>query len=101
MEANAIEFGSFTLASGKKSDYYANMKKVATNPSALDRIAEELSKNITARRIAGVELGALPLLIATALRLRIPFIIVRKAGKALTGSKALSSARFRGEKWWI
>jgi len=31
-KCGAIKFGDFTLASGKKSSYYVDIKKASTNP---------------------------------------------------------------------
>ncbi len=81
IEAGAIKFGDFTLASGKKAGYYIDIKEALTRPDILDEISEGLSEKVSADRIAGVELGAVPLLIAASMRLKIPYIIVRKEKK--------------------
>ncbi len=78
LDNGAIKFGDFTLTSGQKSNYYVDIKEVSTQPRLLGELATELSKNVRSKLIAGVELGAVPLLIATALRLDIPYLIVRK-----------------------
>jgi orotate phosphoribosyltransferase len=85
-KSGAVAFGEFTLASGKKSDYYVNIKKAYTDPGALKRItacfrsmAEEAGNTPTA--LAGMELGAVPLMVALALELDVPFVIVRKDAK--------------------
>jgi len=40
----ALEFGDFVLASGEKSTYYLDIKKVVTRPEALERIAALISR---------------------------------------------------------
>jgi orotate phosphoribosyltransferase len=82
----AIKFGDFTLASGKKSSYYVDIKKASTNPVILKRIAESMSKvlkerSLTADYIGGVALGGVPIAVAASLETGIPLVIVRKETK--------------------
>ena len=42
-ECGAIKFGDFTLASGKKSKYYIDIKKASASPRILKQIAHEIS----------------------------------------------------------
>jgi orotate phosphoribosyltransferase len=80
--AKAVKFGDFTLTSGKKSNYYVDMKTpVANSPALLRELSEELATRVYAKTIAGVELGAVPLLIATAVKLGIPYAIIRKEAR--------------------
>ena len=82
VERNAVKFGDFTLSSGMRTTFFVNVKNAATDPKALKIFAEEIAKNVRAQVIAGVELGAVPLLAATSLNLGdIPYIIVRKEYK--------------------
>ena len=46
-ENKVFEEGEFTLASGKKSSYYVNMKKAITEPLILSTIAELISERIS------------------------------------------------------
>ncbi|MEM0155715.1 MAG: orotate phosphoribosyltransferase [Thermoplasmataceae archaeon] len=78
LKSGAIKTGEFVLTSGKKSNYYVDIKEAATDPAVLKEISAELSKNIKARKIAGMELGAVPILVSTAIRLSIPYVILRK-----------------------
>ncbi len=75
---NAVKTGNFELTYGRKTNFFVNVKEVSTNPEILGQIAEDLSRNVRAGTIAGVELGAVPLLVATSINLGIPFVIVRK-----------------------
>src|SRR5437867_3577282 len=57
--SGALQFGTFTLASGKTSSYYVDIKKAITRPDLLRRIAKAMAPYARgASRIAGVELGA-------------------------------------------
>ncbi|ASJ07613.1 orotate phosphoribosyltransferase [Thermococcus pacificus] len=89
----AILFGRFVLTSGRESDYYINVKKLSTNPRALRLIArlmaEEAEKaGVEFDRVAGPELGAVPIATALALETGNPLVIVRKKPKGHgTGSQ--------------
>ena len=81
-DSGAVRFGRFTLASGQISDVYVDIKKAWTDPHRLAAIAEELARRVgAADRLAGMELGAVPLVVATALRTGLPYVVVRKAAK--------------------
>lgn len=85
LSAGAIKFGDFVLTSGKHSRYYVDIKDAATDPETLDLISQIFSDRIGLNRIAGVELGAVPLLVATAVKKGLPYIIIRKERKHGTG----------------
>ncbi len=81
-ESGAVRFGEFTLASGQVSDVYVDIKKAWTDPARLAVMAAELAARVgDAERLAGMELGAVPLVVATALRTGLPYVVVRKAAK--------------------
>lgn len=78
-ECGAIQFGRFVLTSGAISDYYIDIKKASTDPKTLKTIAQEMSKYTTGYDLlAGMELGAVPLVVALSLKTGIPYVIVRK-----------------------
>ena len=82
LDAGAVRFGEFTLASGEKSDVYIDVKKAWTDPARLDRLAAALAARAGADdRFAGMELGAVPLVVAVALRTGKPYVVLRKAAK--------------------
>ena len=81
LKKNAVKLGSFTLASGKKSDFYMDIKKAYTKPEVLREITREMArliKNEKPDKIAGVAVGAVPLVTALSLESGLPFLIVRK-----------------------
>jgi len=92
-EEGAILFGHFVLTSGKESDYYINVKKLITNPRVLKLIAEMMKERaeeegIEFDRVAGPELGAVPIATALSLETGKPLVIVRKKPKGHgTGSQ--------------
>ena len=91
----AIRYGDFTLASGKKSKYYIDIKKASTDPKVLKLIARQAAfriKQMDVNIIAGVELGGVPLATAVSMETELPLLIVRKAVKGY-GTKS----RFVGD----
>lgn len=80
--AGALRFGTFTLTSGETSSYYVDIKKAITRPDLLKRIADAMAPYARdADRIAGVELGAVPIAAAVGLASGKPYVMVRKATK--------------------
>jgi orotate phosphoribosyltransferase len=99
----AILYGDFTLASGKKSRYYIDIKKASTDPKVLRPVAAEMAtelrhKGIKVDRIAGVVLGSIPLAVALSLETGIPFIMVRKEKKDHGTSKLIEGTYQKGER---
>jgi orotate phosphoribosyltransferase len=81
IDAGAIEFGDFTLASGAASKYYVDIKTASTNPWILSAIAKEVAGLATFDAVAGVAVGGIPLAVAVALHSGKPFAIVRQQEK--------------------
>jgi orotate phosphoribosyltransferase len=82
VDAEAVRFGTFTLASGETSDVYVDVKRAWPSPDRLDVIARALTARLgPAERLAGMELGAVPLVVAVAMRARLPYVILRKTAK--------------------
>ena len=82
VESEALRHGSFTLASGKHTNYYVDLKKAITRPAILHTVAELVRPySQEADRIAGVELGAIPIAAAVSLASGKPYVMVRKALK--------------------
>jgi orotate phosphoribosyltransferase len=80
----AVSYGDFTLASGKKSSYYIDIKKASTDPKTLKLIARQAAikvKEMDVNIIAGVELGGVPLATAVSMETDLPLLIIRKATK--------------------
>lgn len=79
--ADALRFGEFELSHGGTSSYYVDKYRFETDPEALAPIAGAFADLVGDRQLAGVALGAVPLVTATALRTGRPYVIVRKAAK--------------------
>jgi len=60
----ALAFGDFTLASGKKSTYYVNSKKVLFHAEAITLLGEQLhdaTADLDYEAVGGLEVGAIPM----------------------------------------
>lgn len=80
-ECGAIKYGEFTLTSGKKSNYYVDIKLASTRPDVLQMIASKMAREVDGEKIAGMELGAVPIASAVSLKKDLPFLMVRKESK--------------------
>jgi orotate phosphoribosyltransferase len=70
-KARAMSFGQFTLASGKTSTYYINSKKALFNSEVVALVGEalwELTRDLSIQALGGLEVGAIPMATAAALR---------------------------------
>lgn len=81
--AAAVLHGQFTLRSGQTSTFYIDKYRFQMRPELLRRAAAAMAERIApgTTRLAGVELGAVPLVTAVALHTGLPFVIVRKGAK--------------------
>jgi len=97
-EAALLE-GDFVLSSGERSSFYVDKYLFSTEPGLLSDVAGALAEQIPegVERLAGVELGAVPLVVATALATGLPYIIVRKSAKE-HGSSAGQSIEGRSNR---
>jgi len=82
-EVECIKFGDFILSSGKRSDYYIDIKKATTNPKVLKLVGEMIADEIKDEnvKVAGVELGSVPIATAVSIISQKPLLIVRKKAK--------------------
>jgi orotate phosphoribosyltransferase len=95
--------GDFVLRSGKRSKYYLDKYRFETQPELLRalgvRIAAAVSEvDPAAVRLAGPELGAVPLAAAAALESGLPLLLVRKAAKEYSTSKRIEGVFEEGER---
>lgn len=95
----ALRFGTFTLASGKTSTYYVDIKKAITRPEILRTIGDAMAAYAGgADKIAGVELGAVPLAAAVSLASGKPYLMVRKEAKGHGTKKEYEGDLEKGER---
>jgi orotate phosphoribosyltransferase len=105
-ECGAIKFGDFTLASGKKSKYYIDIKKASANPRILKLMASEIAEkikinSIDADYIGCVALGGVPIAVAVSLETDLPLIIIMVEDVATTGGSVLKAIKLLREEGLI
>jgi len=87
-DADAVRYGEFELSHGGTSDYYVDKYLFETDPHCLGLIAEAFAERIDEPKLAGVALGAVPLVAVTAVETDRPYVIARKKAKAYgTGNR--------------
>jgi orotate phosphoribosyltransferase len=99
----ALLHGDFVLRSGKRSSVYLDKYRFETDPALLGPIGAALGELVAASsptpaRLAGPELGAVPLAAAAALASGIPFLIVRKATKDYGTQGRIEGVHEAGER---
>ena len=80
-DADAVRFGEFELAHGGMSDYYVDKYRFETDPRCLSLIARAFAARVGEEKLAGVALGAVPLVAVTSAETELPYVIVRKQKK--------------------
>lgn len=100
-DMKVVQTGEFTLASGKKSNYFVNIKRASTNPQVLREIGKAMAPFVGDAKIAGMALGAVPLAVAVALETNRPFVMVRKEPKDHGTKELIEGDVSPGEKFII
>ncbi len=93
--------GDFILSSGKSSKYYLDKWRFETDPALLREIATALASLLPSPppdRLAGVELGGVPLVTALALETGIPYLIVRRQAKEYGTGKEVEGLFQQGDR---
>jgi orotate phosphoribosyltransferase len=94
--------GDFVLRSGRRSRYYLDKYRFETRPDLLGALGERIAQAVAehepdAVRLAGPELGAVPLAAAASLASGLPFLIVRKEAKEYGTGNRLEGVYEEGE----
>jgi uridine monophosphate synthetase len=85
LEAGCVQFGDFTLKSGKRSPIYFDLRRLISSPRLLERVAAAYLPLLAALaydRIAGIPYAGLPIATAISLLNGSPMIYPRKEVKA-------------------
>jgi len=83
MKEIALLHGEFTLRSGKKSNWYFDKYRFEGIPSIMRGVAHHMARLVPdgTDRIAGIELGGIPMCTALSLETDIPCMFIRKKAK--------------------
>lgn len=87
----ALLHGEFTLRSGRKSRYYLDKYRFETQPDILSALAQRFARRVdaTVDRLAGAELGGIPLVAATSIATGKPTVLIRNQKKGYGTQKQL------------
>ena len=84
-DLGALQFGDFTLASGKRSSMYVDLRLLVSQPNLMQSAASAYARKLDlleCDRIAGIPYAALPIGMAVSLASGIPLIYNRKESKS-------------------
>lgn len=92
--------GEFTLRSGRKSNYYLDKYRFETQGDILRALGELFAAHVTdgVDRIAGAELGAVPLAAATSMASGRPCVYVRNQKKDYGTAKQVEGVLNAGDR---
>ena len=96
--ADAVRFGEFELSHGGTSNYYVDKYRFETDPDALAAVATAFAERVGETKLAGVALGAVPLVAATGIETGQPYVIVRKAAKEYGTGNRIEGSFEAGEE---
>jgi orotate phosphoribosyltransferase len=95
-QIGALQFGDFTLKSGKQSKIYIDLRRVVSYPFILKSIAQAMWKKVNGVEfdlICGVPYTALPIATCISIEHHIPMVLRRKEKKEY-GTKKLIEGQF-------
>ncbi|RJX42461.1 orotate phosphoribosyltransferase [Halonotius aquaticus] len=97
-DADAVQYGEFELSHGGTSDYYVDKYLFETNPQCLELISAAFAAEIDEPKLAGVALGAVPLVAVTAVETGRPYVIARKQAKEYGTGNRIEGRLDEGEE---
>jgi orotate phosphoribosyltransferase len=98
IETEAVQFGEFELSHGGTSEYYVDKYLFETDPQALSAIATAFAERVDETKLAGVALGAVPLVAVTSVETGLPYVIARKQRKDYGTSNLIEGRLDEGEE---
>ncbi|MFC6990147.1 orotate phosphoribosyltransferase [Haloplanus sp. GCM10025708] len=96
--ADAVKFGEFELAHGGTSEYYVDKYLFETDPDCLRLVAEAFADRVGDTKLAGVALGAVPLVAVTSVETGSPYVIARKRTKEYGTGNRIEGRLAEGEE---
>lgn len=96
--ADAVRYGEFELSHGGTSDYYVDKYRFETDPRCLRLIARAFAERVDEPKLAGVALGAVPLVAVTSVETGRPYVIARKKQKEYGTGNLIEGELEEGER---
>lgn len=99
-DAGCVQFGDFTLVSGKPSPIYLDLRLLVSHPQLLRRVAQayvQLMRPLTFDRLAAIPYAALPIGAVLAMEMNVPLVYPRKEVKTYGTGKAVEGKFEQGE----
>jgi orotate phosphoribosyltransferase len=100
MKEMALLHGDFTLRSGIKSKWYFDKYRFEGIPSIMRSVAHHMARLIPegTDRLAGIELGGIPMCTALSLSTDIPCMFIRKKAKDYGTSAQIEGVHDKGDR---
>ena len=103
---SALLRGEFTLRSGRKSKYYLDKYLFETQPDILAALGQKFAQRIAGvpggvERLAGAELGGIPLVSAASMAAGLPAVLVRNQKKDYGTAKQIEGKLNKGDRVFI
>jgi orotate phosphoribosyltransferase len=97
---SALLRGTFTLRSGKTSSYYLDKYLFSTQPDVLRALGDAFAARVPVgtTRLAGAELGGIPLVSAAAMSSGLPCVFIRNQKKDYGTAKQLEGKLDAGDR---
>jgi len=101
-EKGCVKFGDFVIKSGAHSPIYIDLRLLASLPDLLEKIASEMGKLLSERKVqydllAAVPYAAIPIATALSLETRKPMIYTRKEAKDYGTKKNIEGIYEKGQ----
>ncbi len=95
----ALLHGDFTLRSGRKSAYYLDKYRFETQPDVLSQLGRMIAERVTPTitRLAGPELGAVPLAAAASMACGKPMVFIRNQKKEYGSTQQIEGVLEKGD----
>ncbi len=102
-QSSCLDFGEFTLTSGKKSPYYVDLRLLPSYPRLFDRVADmaaELVKEagMDFEVVSAVPTGGLPFATMLSQKLKKPLTYARKSGKSHGEERKVEGKMEQGDR---
>ena len=97
----AVLYGDFLLRSGQRSNYYIDKYLFTSNPEILSELGgwfESYARQHNIQRLAGAELGGIPIVTAASLQTGLPAFYVRNKKKEYGSSKKIEGSFNKGDR---